>query len=632
MVTRHNDEVHLDTSNTISSESTNVYTTEDADFAYLLGVYFGDGHIYYVPGSYQLTIVSSDRQLCEISSSICSRICGNSGTISPVRNYFKLVVCSQSLCDSILGRMSINKDYISANKYEKKSVLGSPDSHIKDFLIGLMDSDGWISRRRNGSYFKYEVGFKNTSHLSEEIYKLMLLHGLKCSKLDHRNQTRNGKECKKCWCWTINPKSYSDLMSFRLTRKQQLLEQYKIERSEKRLKKGNNIILRVSDQEKSALRLKSEICGLKLSKLIRSAAFDYWPETNLDSDALLSIYRNGDYKRKRDVVEVIFRYLRISGYPHRKLSSSDLSGAMLRLSRTKHPLLDDNHLQVNTTGLELANYFHPHMMSVRCRNGRLSPQECFDDDDSLRDAINRWLELGNKPSFSGLRRILRIRDGVRSVVNFKPAIAKYFYDTYCNKGAQVLDPCMGFGGRLSGLISSNKCLRYVGIDPWGDIVEGNSKMASFFSSLTSDSIEGKEQVWQFQFTAHLGACEDIMPDMEDQFDFIFTSPPFFNVEKYDAGSLSQSHKRYPRYSDWKLYFLTSLISESERILASDGRFALNVKNYSFAPIADDAVEIASKSGLILEKTYHMRLANSEYGRSEAGPKFHTEPVFLFRCR
>jgi hypothetical protein len=82
-----------------------------------------------------------------------------------------------------------------------------------------MDSDGWISERKNGMYTKYEVGFKNTSMLSSSIYEMMKMSNLQCNKLEFRKSKRYNKECKSVWTWTINTRSFLNEIGFGIERK-----------------------------------------------------------------------------------------------------------------------------------------------------------------------------------------------------------------------------------------------------------------------------------------------------------------------------------------------------------------------------------------------------------------------------
>ncbi len=390
--------------------------------------------------------------------------------------------------------------------------------------------------------------------------------------------------------------------------------------------KTNTCLLRLSDKENEQLTYKSKLFGQTKSKILREGALSYW-SNDFDAKSLLKIYQEGNEEDKHKVVDVIMEYYRRKGYPHNHLSSTQLLKEMNKISNTKSPLLKNDHLQTNTVGLSLANHFHPHMVKVKCLTNYRTAYDQFTNDDLFRDAINRWMELNKKPDPSGLRRILRTRNGVRSVVNFKPAISKFIYNTYCSEGDKILDPCAGYSGRLAGCISTNRNLQYHGIDPDGRTAVGGMKMASFFSK-QYDSFGNRE--WNFGFKFDLGCAEDVMLDLSsDLYSLVFTSPPYWGTEQY-SNDPNQSYLRHPAYSEWRDNFLFVLLRESQRVVKNNGYIIFNVKDYKHAPIATDLCEMCKSLSLELVKTYQMRLANSEYHRRDGESMYHTEPIFVFR--
>lgn len=392
--------------------------------------------------------------------------------------------------------------------------------------------------------------------------------------------------------------------------------------------KNKTTLLRLSQYEDNLISNKANILGLDKSKLLRNAAFTYWNGSGLQEDDLLKRWQNGDENTKKLIVDLVFEHYRRTGYPHNTLTEDQLTKQMCSLVKTSNVLLSENRLQMNTFGLAIPNSFHPHMMKVKCRKNNLSPWELYQDDEKFKDAINRWMELNRKPTASGLRRILRTRDGVRSVVNFKPSIARYFYENYCVAGGRVLDPCAGFGGRLCGLISCSKGLIYHGIDPCGETAVGNVKMASFYSK--QHDLMGRK--WKFGFRFDLGCAEEILPEIaSESYDLVFTSPPYFDVEKYEENNPMQSYIKFKTYNEWRDGFLKVVLKESVRVLKSGGYFVWNVKNCEGNLIADDSLEIMKNiDGVELVKTYKMMLANSEYHRKKDKKIERYEPVFVFR--
>ena len=404
-----------------------------------------------------------------------------------------------------------------------------------------------------------------------------------------------------------------------------LLNLFLIGRS--KLMKTSSIILRVSDIEHSIIQNKSILFNKKKSDYLRHCALFYWNDITDYSSfrKLLSLYKNGDELKKKEIVEILFQYYRKNGFPYVHLNEEQREERLKRVIKAKNILLDNNTLQFNAQGLDLANSYHPHMMTAYYSRGEKSPYQTFSDDDSLRDCINRWMELEKNPSPTGIRRILKTRDRTKAVSNHRPTIAKYIYDKYVPENGSVLDPCAGYGGRLIGCIASNKNILYHGIDPNSETAIGNMKIAGEFNK--QYDMFG-ERIYKYRYRFDLDCAEKVMPLLNDKYDLVFSSSPYFDVEIY-SDNLNQSSSQYPEYQKWLENFLYIIVNESIRLLKENGRIILNIKNTPKYKMADDLCKYCELKGLILEEIYQMRLSNSDYNLSK-GNVFHTEPIFVFK--
>jgi len=329
------------------------------------------------------------------------------------------------------------------------------------------------------------------------------------------------------------------------------------------------------------------------------------------------MYKGGDDLAKRMVVDILFQYHRSNGFPHIKMTNEQRDERMKRL--IKSPLVIENDtIPLNYVGMDLANSFHHHLEEGKYSYGKMmSPVEAYNDDEKFKDCINRWLELGNKPNRSGIRRILRTRNGVRGVCNFRPTAAKYIYDSYCPDGGKILDPCSGYSGRLIGCISSGRGLYYHGIDPDTKTALGNMECASYFKNK-----------YDFGFSFSLGMAEEEMGNLcSDHFDLVFTSPPYFDTEIYSSEQTQSCHK-YKTYDGWLNGFLFVMAKEGLRVLKSGGYMIINIKNYKNNKIVDDLIDFCGKNNLPLVRTLYLALPNNEFDRQNTTK--HTEPVLVFQ--
>jgi SAM-dependent methyltransferase len=314
-----------------------------------------------------------------------------------------------------------------------------------------------------------------------------------------------------------------------------------------------------------------------------------------------------EYKQK------VFDFYKSHGFPYFELDDDKLLKVVYNLFNfdTSRILLEENHLKQFMVGLNLVNYFMPHIFEVRCHSFK-SPLDCFIDDDMLKKAIHKRISMGDNMSHAGMRKALSWTHGTHRVSNFRPSIAKYIYDNYSGDGC-VLDFSCGYGGRLFGAYSSDKVKTYIGTDPCQKTFEGLVKLDNYLNSQTEK--EMNVSLYEKPF--------ENLELKEDSVDLAFSSPPYFNTEEYDYEE-SQSFIKYDTKEKWRDGFLTPLIVNSHRYLKDGGYFIINVANVKTYPtLEEDVVNLAENNGFILVKTYKMRLSKL------MGSGYKFEPIFVF---
>ena len=308
----------------------------------------------------------------------------------------------------------------------------------------------------------------------------------------------------------------------------------------------------------------------------------------------------------------LFNFYKQHGFPYFDMTDEQCSRVVDNLLNfdSDRIILDEDYLKQVMNGLNLVNFFMPHIFEVKCRNFK-SPMECFQDDEMLKKAIKKRLSMGDNMSHAGMRKALSWTHGTHRVSNFRPTIAKYIYDNYSGDG-RVLDFSSGFGGRLFGAFVSQKVKTYVGTDPSTKTYEGLIKLKDYLQT----KIE-KEVI------LHNQPFEDL--ELEDNsFDLAFSSPPYFNTEEYSYED-TQSFMKYDTKEKWRDGFLKPLVSNSYRYLKTDGYFIINIANVnSYKNLEEDLLEIAKEKGFNLVKTYKMNLSKL----MSKGYKY--EPIYVFR--
>lgn len=334
-----------------------------------------------------------------------------------------------------------------------------------------------------------------------------------------------------------------------------------------------------------------------------------------------SEWRQLDAAERERVVEICFRYWRGRGFPYYCLSDSEIAKEYVRLeSVSGECTIVGDEIQMSMTGLKLANYFHPHMWSVKTK-GRRTPYICFNDDFALRRLIRRALSVWPDRfavNESNLRGMLITFSHTARVSNFRPTAAKAIIERYSRPRDTVLDFSAGYGGRMLGCLPLERV--YVGIDPCMQQIRGLRKMKAKLKSLVrlrADTI------------IHRACAEDTLPRIKaNSTDLVFSSPPYFNTERYSEEK-TQSYIKFPLYEQWLEAFMGRVIRESRRILKPGGYFVINVADINGYKLTDDVLRLAAEHFKHIE-TLRLRLGNLPYLRANPQDVYKHEPVFVMR--
>ena len=198
-----------------------------------------------------------------------------------------------------------------------------------------------------------------------------------------------------------------------------------------------------------------------------------------------------------------------------------------------------------------------------------------------------------KVDLQSIRMATTLRKYVAS--QFKPSIAKGFYDYF--RSGNVLDFSAGWGDRLAGFYCGETTKSYVGIDPNTLNHPNYQRQVEFYKENQTFFEEPKE----VEFICE--PAEDVdYSKYENYFDTIFTSPPYFNVEKYSDED-TQSYIRYKDIDSWNKNFLHKTIEKIIPTLKKDGILAINIadvydaKNKTYFDICNPMNDFIKSQGL-----------------------------------
>ena len=170
------------------------------------------------------------------------------------------------------------------------------------------------------------------------------------------------------------------------------------------------------------------------------------------------------------------------------------------------------------------------------------------------------------------RSVLRTMIGLRKYIcaQFKPNVAKVLYDKLDSKN--ILDFSAGWGDRLAGFYASETGLFYVGIDPRKENHSIYQEQKEFYTKHSSLFEVDKDSVFICK------PAEDVEYDgYTEIFDTVFTSPPYFSVERYSYDD-TQSWVRYKEIDDWNVKFLQKTIKKLWYSVRSGGYLLVNISD------------------------------------------------------
>ena len=277
------------------------------------------------------------------------------------------------------------------------------------------------------------------------------------------------------------------------------------------------------------------------------------------------------------------------------------------------------YIDCSTVGNVASDFFHQRSRYEADSLVSPSPARTWSSEKFLHSALGALFTMNMKEiTTTTLRTCLCLRKYTAS--QFKPAVAKTIFDTYGPES--VLDFCSGWGDRMCGFYASKKPRRYVGIDPNTKLREGYRRQIETYSSLVCEKKDANI------ITA---PAEDVLL-LDNMFDMVFTSPPYFNIEKY-CEEETQSYKRYRNIDAWLNNFLFKAIKNAWDALRKGGYMLINISDvysgHQVQNICDPMNDFIARLG----GTYHgytgMKMSKRPNSKASASGIF-VEPIWVWQ--
>lgn len=177
---------------------------------------------------------------------------------------------------------------------------------------------------------------------------------------------------------------------------------------------------------------------------------------------------------------------------------------------------------------------------------------------------------------------------------FDPALTELMYAWFCPKKGSILDPFAG--GSVRGIVANYLNFKYTGIDLSKKQIEANRKQGIEILK------KNNQPIW-----LHGDSDTVLQKRFEQKFDFIFSCPPYFDLEVYSKDKDDLSNMKYDA-------FLTKYSSIITRSLA-----LLKPKRYACFVVS----QVRDKNGY-----YHDLVGDTVNSFENAKARFYNDAVLL----
>lgn len=196
---------------------------------------------------------------------------------------------------------------------------------------------------------------------------------------------------------------------------------------------------------------------------------------------------------------------------------------------------------------------------------------------------------------------------VGKVTNFNPVLARKIYERYIPfYGATIFDFSCGFGSRLLGALSSKYNYRYIGTDPYKELYLRLLKFSSWI--LTTLHNEASSKIY------NLGS-EVFIPQLINQIDLSFSSPPYFDYERYTE-SKTQSYIMFPTYDEWLKGYVVPTLKNIFEYTKDGGFHIVNLQDIKNTNLVSDWIDIASLQGFELDSIEYIPTLKRSSAKNE----------------
>ena len=234
--------------------------------------------------------------------------------------------------------------------------------------------------------------------------------------------------------------------------------------------------------------------------------------------------------------------------------------------RDKYVIFSENYFK-NKDLYQITDYF-----SQTCRVQCVYHTKNYDTGKNIlkmfqerKSKIYQKLHQNDQIKLDDVREYIWQSKDMKECTNFNTTVVVSLLKFFQPKN--YLDFSAGWGDRLVGAIAYGKC-KYTGVDPSQCM---NPLYHKIINTLVKEKYRDNYQIIQSGFeTATI---------KENHYDFIFTSPPFFDLEIYEDVE-TQSIQQFNTLEKWINGFLYPSLMKCYKSLTINGKLALYIADYT----------------------------------------------------
>ena len=167
---------------------------------------------------------------------------------------------------------------------------------------------------------------------------------------------------------------------------------------------------------------------------------------------------------------------------------------------------------------------------------------------------------------------------------FDPALCEVLYKWFCDENGSILDPFAG--GSVRGIVANKLGYKYTGIDIRQEQIDSNREQGLNILDVNN------QPNW------YCGDSNEVLEGFNKEFDFVFSCPPYADLEVYSDLEGDISNKPYEEF----LRLYESIIEKSCNLLKKDGLACFVVgevrdKKGNYIGFVPDTIRAFEKCGM-----------------------------------